>query len=107
MLDYQKDRVLLYVTRAEVATDAKLEAAPSFSVLQSIKAQLNAIRSDVEAGTAPSQDIADRLLLSRYAVREFEDTDPGYSTLLARAEYYYKHPDAPPLPNVHSDSHSS
>jgi hypothetical protein len=78
--------------------EERIAGSPAAQIYDSIKAQLTYVR-EVVHGTRPRDAAADdRLLLNRYAAREFETSDPPFADVLSKVHYLYDRWDEPDSP---------
>lgn len=68
----------------------RMAAAPDFEIFDSIKNQLDFIRTTVETGRRPTNDEKERLTIGVYAAREFETNDPDFANVLFDIAYLFK-----------------
>lgn len=78
------------VSTGQKMLSERMSAAPDFAIYESIKNQLEFIRSTVAAGRKPSDDEKERLTIGVYAAREFESSDPDFANVLFDIAYLFK-----------------
>ena len=85
-----RTHLLALVHRASVMTDEARRTNPDAAIFRSIEAQLRAIRSDVVRAGPFDPTIQKRVNIGLLAVREFEQTDPGYAEVLERIAFLHQ-----------------
>lgn len=69
--------------------DERLAISPDAGIYDSLKAQLTYVRQVVQGERPRNEADDDRLLLGRYAAREFETSDPAFADVLSKVQYLY------------------
>jgi hypothetical protein len=67
----------------------RLAISPDARIYDSLKAQLTYVRQVVHNERPRDAAYDDRLLLGRYAAREFESSDPAFAEVLSKVQYLY------------------
>jgi hypothetical protein len=67
----------------------RLAAIPGARIYDSLEAQLTYVRQVVHGERPRDAAKDDRLLLGRYAAREFETSDPAFADVLSKIQYLY------------------
>lgn len=75
------------LSKALQATNQRISAVPNDAMYDSIKNQLEFIRSCVETGRKPTEEEKRSLTIGVYAAREFETSDPEFADLLHDISY--------------------
>ncbi len=77
--------------KAEARTEELAKLGPSFKVPAMIRPQLEFIGEFLKQGKTPASEDRDRITIGVLAVRNFDDSDPEYSTWLKALSYAFKH----------------
>ena len=77
-----------FVDKAAKRTD-EMAKIPDYTVPRSVRAQLDFMLKCVKDGRAPTREEKDRVQIGPIAVREFEESDPPYATLLKELDYAF------------------
>jgi hypothetical protein len=83
------DELPALVDEALRVVDERLAASPDARIYDSLKAQLTYVRQVVRGERPRDAADDDRLLLGRYAAREFETSDPAFADVLSKVQYLY------------------
>lgn len=89
MIDYPKDfqmNTTDLFRSALVETEEKLKVFPNFQLLISIRNQLIYLIRLMD-GTETDRTVLSTIIIGLYAVREFEESDPTYASLLQKCQY--------------------
>ena len=75
---------------ARLKTQEALAVDPTWSMTNTIQAQLDFMESCVANGRSPTPEEASRISLGVIAVRNLDDSYPEYSSLLKKLSYAFK-----------------
>jgi hypothetical protein len=84
------------LAQARARTDEVRALDPAWGLAIAISAQLDQIETAVANGRSPTEQEKERLSLGVLAMRNLDDSDPGYSKLLKALDYAFWHWDELP-----------
>jgi Tse6 toxin immunity protein Tsi6 len=83
------DELTSLIDEALRVVDERFAISPGARIYDSLKAQLTYVRRVVHGEQPRDAADDDRLLLGRYAAREFETSDPAFADVLSKIQYLY------------------
>jgi len=88
-MNSKKSELYILLDKAINMLNERLSKAPDWQVLKMIKAQLEAIQSDVNGKGSLDNEQIKNINIGILAVREFEADDPEFADILIKIDYLF------------------